>query len=118
MTIVDTLLESTTRFIANKTAWEDPVKREKIESIAMLLEAAMAAEGKVGMKMNVPKQALDDVIALLPALTSPTVAHLANSDWLALEIITDETEVKRIIPLLRRAGARGLIEYPLNKVID
>lgn len=116
--IIDTLLESTTRLIANKASWEDPFKREKIESISMLLAAAMAAEGKVGLKMNVPKQALDKVNALLPALTSPTISHLVDSDWLALEIIAEESEVKQIIPQLLRAGAKGLIEYPLNKVID
>ena len=104
--------------IANKTAWEQPDKREKLESIAMLLEAAIQAEGKVGLKMNVEQQHLDDVLALLPSLTSPTLAHLADENWIALEIVAEEGEVKRIIPCLRRAGARGIIEYPLNKVID
>ncbi len=116
--IVETLLESSTRLIASKAAWADPVKREKIENIAMLLKAAIDAEGKVGLKMNVPKPALETVTDLLPALTSPTISHLADPDWVALEIVADETEVKQILPLLRRAGARGIIEYPLNKVID
>lgn len=116
--IVDTVLESTTRFIASKQAWADPAKREKLENMAMLLKAAIAAEGKVGLKMNVPKQFLEKVAALLPAITSPTISHLTNPEWLALEIITDETAVRQLIPQLRRAGARGIIEYPLNKVID
>jgi ATP phosphoribosyltransferase len=116
--IVDTILESSTRLIANKKAWEDPAKREKLENMALLLKAAIKAEGKVGLKMNVPKRLLEEVIKLLPAITSPTISHLADSDWLALEIITEETEVKRLIPNLCRHGARGIIEYPLNKVID
>jgi ATP phosphoribosyltransferase len=116
--IVETLLESTTRFIANKQSWEDPAKRQKLENMALLLHAAIEAEGKVGLKMNVPKKALQEVTALLPAMNSPTISHLADPDWIALEIIADETRVREIIPLLRRAGARGIIEYPLNKVID
>lgn len=116
--IVDTLLESSTRLIASKEAWADPIRREKIENMAMLLQAAIAAEGKVGLKMNVPKKALGDIEKLLPALTSPTISHLADMDWVAIEVIADESDVKQIIPALRRAGARGIIEYPLNKVID
>lgn len=116
--IVDTLLESSTRLIASKGAWADPAKREKIENMAMLLKAAIAAEGKVGLKMNVPKKGLGEIEHLLPALTSPTISHLADPDWVAIEVIADESDVKQIIPALRRAGARGIIEYPLNKVID
>lgn len=116
--IVETILESSTRLIASKAAWVDPAKREKIENMAMLLQAAIAAEGKVGLKMNVPKAALGEIEHLLPALTSPTISHLADPDWVAIEVIADETEVKKILPALRRAGARGIIEYPLNKVID
>jgi ATP phosphoribosyltransferase len=116
--IIETVLESTTRFIANRQAWKDAAKREKLENLAMLLKSAIAAEGKVGLKMNVEERRLNEVMDLLPALTSPTVSHLADPKWVALEIITDEREVKRLIPLLRRAGARGIIEYPLNKVID
>lgn len=116
--IVDTILESTTRLIANKAAWADPAKREKLENVAMLLQSAIAAEGKVGLKMNVPKRQLETVAKLLPALTSPTISHLADLDWVALEIIADESEVKRLIPQLKRSGATGIIEYPLNKVID
>ena len=116
--ILDTIMESSTRLIANKAAWDDPKKREKIESIALLLQAAIAAEGKVGLKMNVPKKQLGEISKILPALTSPTISHLADVDWVAIEIIADESDVKRIIPQLRGAGARGIIEYPLNKVID
>jgi ATP phosphoribosyltransferase len=116
--IVDTVLESTTRLIANAAAWEDSAKRRKIESIALLLRAAIHAEGKVGLKMNVPKGQLEAVAALLPSLTAPTISHLSNPDWVALEIIAEESEVKRLLPSLSRAGAREIIEYPLNKVID
>lgn len=116
--IVDTVLESTTRLIANKQSWEDGIKREKLENIAMLLQAAISAEGKVGLKMNVQRAQLDDIISQLPALTSPTIAHLADTAWVALEVIADERSVRAMIPQLRRAGARGIIEYPLNKLID
>ncbi len=116
--IVDTVLESSTRLVANKTAWRDPWKREKIESMALLLQAAIAAHDRVGLKMNVPVKMQKEIIALLPALTSPTISPLSNSDWVAVETIISESVVKRLIPALRRAGARGIIEYPLNKVID
>jgi ATP phosphoribosyltransferase len=117
--IVDTVLESTTRLIANKAAWADPAKREKIEGMALLLKAAIEAEGKVGLKMNVPNDhRLGEVTRLLPALTSPTISHLSDPAWVAVEIIADERAVKTLIPLLCKAGARGIIEYPLNKVID
>lgn len=116
--IVDTVLESSTRLIANHNSWKDPWKREKIENMALLLEAAMTAHGKVGLKMNVPVKTQKDVIGLLPALTSPTISQLSDPAWIAVETIISESEVKRLIPALRRAGARGIIEYPLNKVID
>lgn len=116
--IVDTVLESTTRMIANLDAWNDPWKREKIESLALLLQAAIAAHGKVGLKMNVPVAGQKEIIGLLPALTSPTVSQLSDPAWVAVETIIGESEVKRLIPALRKAGARGIIEYPLNKVID
>ncbi|MBN1867149.1 ATP phosphoribosyltransferase [Candidatus Sumerlaeota bacterium] len=116
--IVDTVMETWNQLIANHEAWQDPWKREKIESIAMLLEAAMAAEGKVGLKLNVKNTDMKKVSNLLPALTSPTISHLSETGWYALEVVIDETELKRLIPALRRAGARGIIEYPLNKVID
>lgn len=116
--IVDTVLESSTRLIANHGSWKDAWKREKIENLALLLEAAMTAHGKVGLKMNVPVATQDQVIGLLPALTSPTISQLSDPAWIAVETIISEREVKRLIPALRRAGARGIIEYPLNKVID
>jgi len=115
--IVDTVLESSTRLIANRASWSDKWKRRKIENLAMLLEAAIAAEGKVGMKLNVRKKDLPAVLRRLPAITSTTVSPLSDEDWYAVETILDEATVKQIIPDLRRAGAVGIIEYPLNKVI-
>lgn len=115
--IVDTICESTTRFIANKDAWEDPWKREKTENLLMLLKGALEAEAKVGLKMNVPRARLDEVISTLPALHTPTVSNQMDKDWVALEIIADEREVRDMIPQLKRVGAEGIIEYPLNKVI-
>lgn len=116
--IVDTVMETWNQLIANREAWKDPWKREKIENVAMLLEAAMAAEGKVGLKMNVSKENLGVVSDILPSLNAPTISHLGEVGWYALEVIIDESDVKRLLPALRRAGARGIIEYPLNKVID
>lgn len=116
--IVDTVLESSTRLIANRDAWKDPARREKIENIALLLQAAMAAQGKVGVKMNVPRRAEREIMDLLPSLTSPTVSQLADPAWMAVEVILEESEIKRLIPALKRAGAAGIIEYPLNKVVD
>ena len=116
--VIDTLMETWNQFIANRDAWKDGWKREKIENIAMLLQAAMEAEGKVGLKLNVQENDLKAVQKLLPALTSPTISTLSTEGWYALEVIIEETEVKRLIPALRRAGAHGIIEYPLNKVID
>ena len=115
--IIDTVLESWTKLIANREAMKDPWKRQRIESMAMLLKSAIDAEGKVGLKMNVAVKGLDTVLKVLPALTSPTVSHLTNQDFLALEVVLDESEVKRLIPALKRAGASGIIEYPLNKII-
>jgi len=115
--IIDTLLVSTTRLIANKKAWEDPWKRQKIENIAMLLQAALTAEGLVGLKMNVPRGSLDMVLAELPSLKNPTVSSLSDQDWVAAEIIVEEHLVRELIPRLKRAGASGIVEYPLNKVI-
>ena len=115
--IIDTLLVSTTRMIANKDAWNDPWKRQKIESIAMLLKAALTAEGLVGLKMNVPKASLESVLAELPSLKNPTISPLAGNEWVAAEIIVEENTVRELIPRLVRAGASGIVEYPLNKVI-
>jgi len=114
---VDVVLESTTKLIANKTSWKDSWKREKIESIAMLLQGAIAAEEKVGLKMNLKKTDLDKVLRILPALRKPTISELSEKEWIALETIVDENVVRAIIPMLKRAGAEGIIEYPLNKVI-
>ena len=115
--IVDTICESTTRFIANKAAWEDDWKREKAENLLMLLQGALAAEPKVGLKMNVPRAKIDLVIAKLPALHTPTVSNQLDDAWVALEIIADERVVRDLIPQLKRVGAEGIIEYPLNKVV-
>jgi ATP phosphoribosyltransferase len=115
--IVETMFESTIRFIANREAWGDPWKREKAENVVMLLRAALEAEPKVGLKMNAPRKGLDEVLATLPALHTPTVSNLTDPEWVALEIITDEKIVRDLIPRLKRAGAEGIIEYPLNKVV-
>ncbi len=115
--IVDVLLESRTMLIANKQSWQDARKREKIENLHMLLRGAIQAEGKVGLKMNVPKDKLDQLIKELPAMKRPTIAPLHGEDWVALEIIVEEQIVRKIIPKLKRAGAQDIIEYPLNKVI-
>lgn len=115
--IVETLLTSTTRFIANKTAWAVPWKREKMENLAMLLKGAIDARAKVGLKMNVPEDRLSEVVSFLPAEKSPTVSRLADSKWVAVEVILEEKQERELIPRLKRAGASGIITYPLNKVI-
>ena len=115
--IIDTILESETLVIANKTAFKDKWKKTKIENIVMLLKAALLADGKVGLKMNVPKGRLKTVIDTLPSLHTPTVSSLSDGAWVAIEVIIDEQVVRDIIPSLRRAGAQGIVEYPLNKVI-
>jgi len=115
--IVDTLLTSTTRFVANHTAWADPLKRAKIEDMAMLLRGALNAEELVGLKMNVANTVLEAVVGQLPALKRPTVSPLFGDAGFAVEIIVGEKEARDLIPRLKRAGAEGLVEYPLNKVI-
>jgi ATP phosphoribosyltransferase len=115
--IVDTLLESTTRLIANHNAWEDPWKRTKAENIALLLQGALDAEALVGLKMNLAKENLQAVTSLLSSLRKPTVSPLDEEGWVALETIIPERRVREIVPELRRCGAQGLVEYPLNKVI-
>jgi len=115
--ILETVLESSPRLIANRDSWANKWKRRKIENLALLLEGAILAEGKVGLKLNVRKKHLPAVLRILPAITSPTISTLSDKNWVALEVILDETTVKQIIPDLRRAGAVGIIEYPLNKVI-
>jgi ATP phosphoribosyltransferase len=115
--IVDTLLTSTTRLIASKSAWADEWKRAKTENLAMLLRGALNAETLVGLKMNVARKDLDAVTELLPALKRPTVSALSDPEWVALEIIVEERIVRDLLPRLKRAGAEGLVEYPLNKVV-
>jgi ATP phosphoribosyltransferase len=115
--IVETLLESRTLLIANKTSWQNPKKREKIENFNMMLQGAICAEGKVGLKMNVQKEKLDFVMQELPAMKRPTISPLYGSDWVAVETIVEEQSVRKLLPKLKRAGAEDVIEYSLNKVI-
>jgi ATP phosphoribosyltransferase len=115
--IVEELLVSTTRFIANEAAWKDSWKKEKIENLAILFKGALNAEGMVGLKMNIPFKTLPQVEKILPALRKPTISNLSDGNWVALEVIIEEKVVKKIIPALKRAGAEGIIEYPLNKII-
>ena len=115
--VIATLLTSTTRLIANKQAWADPAKRRKIEDLALLLQGAIDARSKVGLKMNVPREALGAVLEILPSEHSPTINQLADESWVAVEVITDEKVERELIPQLKRAGASGLVSYPLNKVI-
>ena len=115
--VLDTLLSSNIRFVANKSAWDVPWKREKMENIAMLLQGAIEARAKVGLKMNVPEGKLAEIVGFLPAEKSPTVSRLADSTWVAVEVILEEKQERELIPRLRRAGATGIITYPLNKVI-
>lgn len=115
--IVCELFESVPQIIANPGAWADPWKREKIENVARLLDGALRADGQVGLKMNVPPMELDRVIALLPSITAPTVAHLHGTDWLSVETVIAEATVRDLIPKLLGVGAVGIIEYPLNKIV-
>jgi ATP phosphoribosyltransferase len=116
--IVAELLQSTTRFITNSAANADPWKKQKMDDIVLMLQGAMAAEGKVGLMMNVRKSSLPAVINILPALQTPTVSSLASSEWVAVNTIIDECIVRHIVPQLKAAGACGIVEYPLNKIID
>jgi len=115
--IVETVLESSTRFIANKKAWHDKWKRQKMENIVMLLKGALAAEEKVGMKMNVMQKDLKRVMDLLPAMHSPTISVLSDEGWYDLDVVIDEKTLCDLIPRLKKAGASGIVEYQLNKVI-
>jgi ATP phosphoribosyltransferase len=115
--VIDTVITSTTRFIANKLAWQDKFKKEKIENIAILLKAAIDARSKVGLKMNVEKTNLDKIIKVLPAEKSPTISSLADPNFIAVEVIIEEKIERTLVPALKRAGASGIITYPLNKVI-
>ncbi len=115
--IVEEILSSTTRFIANREAWRDSWKRQKMENIAILLKGALAAEGMVGVKMNLKEKDLSKIMKILPSLKRPTVSPLTLPGWIALEVVVEEDIVKKMIPDLKRAGAQGIIEYPLNKLI-
>ena len=115
--IVETIIESSTRFIANKKVWQDKWKRQKMENIALLLKGALAAEEKVGLKMNVPENSYKKILSLLAAMHSPTISPLSDKGWHAFEVITNERLVRDLIPKLKAAGASGIVEYPLNKVI-
>jgi len=116
--IVSTVIESTPRLIASRQAWEDPWKRQKIEDIALMLGGAIASEGKVGLMLNVRRADLDRVIGILPALKNPTVSSLADPEWVAINTIVNESVVREIIPRLKEAGGQGIVEYPLNKIIE
>ncbi len=115
--IIDTIVTSTTRFFANRRAWEDEFKREKMENISILLDAAIEARSKVGLKMNIRRDALDAILKILPAEKSPTVSSLADPEFIAIEVIIDDKIERSLVPALKRAGATGIITYPLNKVI-
>ncbi|MEK7067020.1 MAG: ATP phosphoribosyltransferase [Patescibacteria group bacterium] len=115
--VIDTIMESTTRLVANEKSWRNKWKQEKIKNIAMLLKGALAAENMVGLKMNLRRKNLRKTLVLLPALNRPTLANLSDRGWLSLEIILAEQTVKELIPALKRIGAEKIIEYPLNKII-
>jgi ATP phosphoribosyltransferase len=115
--IVEELMTTYPQLIANKKAWADPWKREKIEQIGRLLKGALDAEGMVGLKMNVPKEKLQEVMGVLPSITAPTVADLYDQRWVSVETVMSELEARQLIPQLIKKGAVGIIEYPLNKVI-
>jgi ATP phosphoribosyltransferase len=114
---LETVLESNTQLIANVDAWQDGWKRKKLEDIKLLLEGAIAALGKVGLMLNVRKSDLKTVLAVLPALKNPTISQLSDDAWVAVNTILEETTVRTIIPRLKEAGAQGIVEYPLNKIV-
>lgn len=115
--IVETILESNTLLLANRSSWKDSWKKQKIENLSLLLQGAIVAEEKVGLKMNVPNSKLAAILKLLPSLHAPTISHQTDEKWAAVEVIVDERVVRDILPQLKRAGASGIVEYPLNKVI-
>jgi ATP phosphoribosyltransferase len=115
--IVETVLESNTQLIANVNSWKDGWKRRKLEDLRLLLEGAINALGKVGLMLNVRREDLSRVLGVLPALKKPTVSHLSDEEWLAVNTILDESTVRHIIPRLKEAGAQGIVEYPLNKIV-
>ncbi len=116
--IIAEILQSTTRFIANEKSYADPWKKQKMDDLLLMVQGALAAEGKVGLMMNVRKADLPAVLNILPALQNPTISSLSDESWVALNTIIDESTVRHIIPQLKQAGARGIVEYPLNKIID
>ena len=116
--IVEVLLETNTVLIANNASWENEAKRAKIENMALLLQAALEAKAKVGLKLNVPKAILDQVLEALPALRNPTIASLSDEDWVAVETVIEKKVSREIIPALKRLGAEGIVEYPLNKLVQ
>ena len=116
--IVATVLESNTKFIANRAAWKDDWKREKMQTIVMLLQGAIEASGKVGLMLNVRRSDLEGVLAVLPALKRPTISNLSDNDWVAVNTVIEEKTVREIIPRLKAANAQGIVEYPLNKIIE
>jgi ATP phosphoribosyltransferase len=115
--IIHELMQSNTQIIANRESWKDPWKKEKIKQIVLLLQGALKAEKMVGLKMNVPANKLKDVVSNLPSLNAPTIANLYNSDWMSVETVVEESQVRELIPQLINKGAEGIIEYPLNKLI-
>ena len=115
--IIDTVMESNTQLIANRASWEDAAKRRKLEDMTMLLQGAINALGKVGLMLNVHRDDLKAVLAVLPALKRPTISHLSDEEWLAVNTILDECTVRDIIPRLKQAGGQGIVEYPLNKIV-
>jgi ATP phosphoribosyltransferase len=115
--ILDTVLESNTQIIANKTAWADNTRRQKIENLALMLRGAMEAQDRVGLMLNVRKENLDAVLAVLPALQNPTISTLSDNNWLAVNTVIEEAEAWQVIPRLKQAQAQGIVEYPLNKVV-
>jgi ATP phosphoribosyltransferase len=118
LSIIDTVMESATQFVANQPAWQDTWKRTKLENIGMLLRAAIAAQGRVGLMLNARQADLPNVLALLPALRRPTISPLADADWVALNTIVEEPAVRDLIPRLKAARAEGIVEYPLNKIVE
>ncbi len=115
--ILETVLESNTQVIANPKAWQEPCKRQKIENLALMLGGAIAAQGRVGLMLNVEKQRLEAVLAVLPALRRPTISALSEQDWVAVNTVIEENAAREIIPRLKAAGGEGIVEYPLNKVV-
>jgi ATP phosphoribosyltransferase len=115
--VVETGLESTTQLIANRRSWGDPTKRRKLEDLRLLLQAAISALDKVGLMLNVQADSLERALGVLPALRNPTVSHLSAEGWLAVNTILNESVVREIIPRLKEAGAQGIVEYPLNKIV-